>query len=702
MKKTVIDTSCTVHSDYKIDGIYGNRVWREVPRECVRRERVISDEIIDKVTKESPRFKIISYNVLAQVYCLPYRFPYCEPYYLKWRVRRLNFMKEILSYDADVVCLQEIDSYEEFWQPQMSDAGYDSIYKKRSGSKRDGVAVFFKRKLYQIFNSKVIYLNDIAKNIVNANDASRACQDNIALIVSLQPWEKSNHTSAKVVVSCQLHWDPAVEHVQLMQAQSLFRAIEIYNSSFQLPVIVCGSFNCVPSSGVYHFLTTGCLKPKPLPPQRVTPPLCIDPSQSTIDLQWKAPEEGDAPIIGYLIERRAGGNTAYGFGKQVSVDVKDCVITSDSSLPHSDGRVANEGKENGEGKETGESKHLDEVNSGGDSTSKVSIESEGKEAQKDGWLCDLCDSYNDDCSLRDCPSCSFTRVPPPRLHKGLKYKDHDDPLDTSRSATSYKLASHEMNLTEDVWNKKKITGLSSGIYYEFRVSAINKYGCSPWSAPSKPYRTNSHKKNLVDSVEPVVDPPKFSDYSIDLIGETGLTPRYEDGSRNYRSAPLHIPQGTEVKGVQDVARAHTLNLSSVMAALPGGEPSFTTAGENFTGTADYILYSTELLLPIHVLSPLSIEEIKSDDFRQAEKIPDPNFPKPSTWDDRRFLLVKDPDSGEVDYVANTNYSGEWKPPLIKNENRSINYMPTSVYSSDHYSIGAEFAFIEANLPAIWH
>lgn len=88
--------------------------------------------------------------------------------------------------------------------------------------------------------------------------------------------------------------------------------------------------------------------------------------------------------------------------------------------------------------------------------------------------------------------------------------------------------------------------------------------------------------------------------------------------------------------------------------------------------------------------------------------------KPPTWDDRRFLLVKDPDSGEVDYIQNKNYSGiylpttrkrlttedddrqteeyffyllylekfvhvigEWLPSLIKNENRCISLLPTN-------------------------
>ena len=55
-------------------------------------------------------------------------------------------MQEIHQYNCDVLCLQEIqcDHYETHFKPSLSKLGYDGLYKKRTGDKRDGCAIFYK------------------------------------------------------------------------------------------------------------------------------------------------------------------------------------------------------------------------------------------------------------------------------------------------------------------------------------------------------------------------------------------------------------------------------------------------------------------------------------------------------------------------------------------------------------------------------
>ena len=74
---------------------------------------------MDNANKQSPRFRVCSFNVLAQCYVNQIRFPYTAPYALKWRYRRVQLMKEVLSYNADILCLQECDNYREWWQGKM-------------------------------------------------------------------------------------------------------------------------------------------------------------------------------------------------------------------------------------------------------------------------------------------------------------------------------------------------------------------------------------------------------------------------------------------------------------------------------------------------------------------------------------------------------------------------------------------------------
>ena len=95
---------------------------------------------------------------------------------------------------------------------------------------------------------------------------------------------------------------------------------EKFNSVFQAPMVICGSFNVEPDSIIYGIMNTGKIPVKPKPPGKMKyVPIVCEPSRSTIKVQWEAPSEGDAPIQGYKIKRRAGGNTAVGFTKEIDV-----------------------------------------------------------------------------------------------------------------------------------------------------------------------------------------------------------------------------------------------------------------------------------------------------------------------------------------------------------------------------------------------
>jgi len=54
-------------------------------------------------------------------------------------------MDELISFNADVLCLQEVDNYDNWWRPQLQAAGYDGLFVKRGGRHKDGVATMFLR-----------------------------------------------------------------------------------------------------------------------------------------------------------------------------------------------------------------------------------------------------------------------------------------------------------------------------------------------------------------------------------------------------------------------------------------------------------------------------------------------------------------------------------------------------------------------------
>lgn len=53
-------------------------------------------------------FSVLSYNVLADVCATRERYSYCPTWALVWEYRRQKLVNEIIEYDADIICLQEV------------------------------------------------------------------------------------------------------------------------------------------------------------------------------------------------------------------------------------------------------------------------------------------------------------------------------------------------------------------------------------------------------------------------------------------------------------------------------------------------------------------------------------------------------------------------------------------------------------------
>lgn len=63
---------------------------------------------------EWPTVRVASYNILADVYAQTelsknVLYPYCAPYALQLDYRQNLIKKELTGYNADIICLQEVD-----------------------------------------------------------------------------------------------------------------------------------------------------------------------------------------------------------------------------------------------------------------------------------------------------------------------------------------------------------------------------------------------------------------------------------------------------------------------------------------------------------------------------------------------------------------------------------------------------------------
>lgn len=89
-------------------------------------------------------FRMVTYNTLAGIftadsYARNILYPYCEPAALDIEYRQGRIVSELLGYNADVLCLQEVgtDTFRGHFLPALHSKGYEGCHAQKSGSVSD-------------------------------------------------------------------------------------------------------------------------------------------------------------------------------------------------------------------------------------------------------------------------------------------------------------------------------------------------------------------------------------------------------------------------------------------------------------------------------------------------------------------------------------------------------------------------------------
>ncbi|XP_024538802.1 carbon catabolite repressor protein 4 homolog 4 [Selaginella moellendorffii] len=226
---------------------------------------------------ETGSFRVVSYNILAQVYVKSSLFPHSPSLCLKWETRSEQVLSRLLSLDADLLCLQELDEFESFYKPLLESKGYSSIYIQRSGNRRDGCGIIYKPERCQLLKQQFLDYNDIAPDETTAGRASESVEEENDRDVSdprvrfrrncvgILSAFRFNHAPSNIVViaNTHLYWDPALQDVKLAQAKYLLAKLSQFEKEISQEfnsnpvVLVAGDFNSTPGDRVYNYITSG-------------------------------------------------------------------------------------------------------------------------------------------------------------------------------------------------------------------------------------------------------------------------------------------------------------------------------------------------------------------------------------------------------------------------------------------------------------
>ncbi|KAK1285220.1 hypothetical protein QJS10_CPB20g01082 [Acorus calamus] len=239
-----------------------------------------------------PKFRLVSYNILAQVYVKSSFFPHSPSPSLKWKARSQAILTVLKSFKADFLCIQELDEYDSFYKAKMGSLGYSSMYVQRTGQKRDGCGIFYKHDSAELVLTEEIDYNGLVKSIDNGAALSEIDDDLNATstegssqkrapdghgdlndprvrlkrdCVGILAAFKLNDPSHPIIIVANTHiyWDPELADVKLAQANYLllrldkFRAVVSERFNCKPPVLVAGDFNSTPGDKVYQRLVSG-------------------------------------------------------------------------------------------------------------------------------------------------------------------------------------------------------------------------------------------------------------------------------------------------------------------------------------------------------------------------------------------------------------------------------------------------------------
>lgn len=212
--------------------------------------------------------RIGTFNVLADCYSQS-SYPPFEA--------RTEMLEEILvNSEADLLCLQEVDHYDDFYEAALDKAGFctASLYERRSGRK-DGCVIAYKSDKLTLWARKRVDYDDLV-GLYNgeqfkAIDFKRANLAQLAIFKTVDSDHDDNDGgsgSEICVANTHIYWNPSRPEVKAAQASYLLTSMtnfciqesQHYKATKTLPpALICGDFNSMPDSSLYQKLTTGTL-----------------------------------------------------------------------------------------------------------------------------------------------------------------------------------------------------------------------------------------------------------------------------------------------------------------------------------------------------------------------------------------------------------------------------------------------------------
>ncbi|XP_065077061.1 2',5'-phosphodiesterase 12 [Ochlerotatus camptorhynchus] len=226
------------------------------------------------------QFRVVTYNILADLYAdsdysRTELFKYCPNYALHIDYRKQLFIKEILGYNSDIICLQEVDAkiFELDLVPVLRMKNLEGHFKAK-GKTAEGLATFYDVKRFEELDRQGITFGEN----LETNVAFQGLWNQIKLNEKLSARIKDRSTAIQVtllrsrsapkkhllVANTHFYFHPDADHIRLLQGGfSMLYVRDLYEKFERelgldrkdFAIVFCGDFNSVPECGMYRLMT---------------------------------------------------------------------------------------------------------------------------------------------------------------------------------------------------------------------------------------------------------------------------------------------------------------------------------------------------------------------------------------------------------------------------------------------------------------
>lgn len=329
----------------KEDGEWGmGELERALPQPILYHELLWRDwqDLCDPPITADPQFDfaVLSYNILSQdlVDQNQHLYQHCAPPILRWDYRWPNILQELQHWEADILCLQEVqdDHYREQVQPSLSALGYSCHYKRRTGRKTDGCCTCFKAQRFALLAESHVEFFRPAIDVLN--------RDNVGLVLLLQPRPPEGVQDAAFtplcVVNTHLLYNPRRGDIKLAQLALLLAEVEKLSrrpDGSRCPIILCGDLNATPDSPLYQLLYNGVLNYSGLPAWKVSGQerYCTAPIPRLLSAPLWPDFLGINGFCQYVTHQAASAKDRRTYNRQSLLELRycDCALQRPEQLP---------------------------------------------------------------------------------------------------------------------------------------------------------------------------------------------------------------------------------------------------------------------------------------------------------------------------------------------------------------------------------